>query len=108
MNDDDLVALVRGLRREDLRRWRELGWVRPARAGGRARYQDADVARVQLICELRQDLAVNEEGIAVALDLLDQLYNTRARLHALGEAVMRQPDQVRREIEALMRSVMER
>lgn len=108
MNDDDLLALVRGLRRDDLQRWLELGWIRPARTESQPRYQEADVARVQLICELRQDLAVNEEGIAVALSLLDQLYSTRARLHALGEAVMRQPDQVRREIEALVRDVMER
>ncbi len=108
MTDEELLALVRGLQRDDLRRWLAAGWVRPEREAGRPRYREADVARVRLICELRDDMAVNDEGIAIALDLLDQLYGARARLHALGQAVLQQPDTVRHEIEALMHQMMER
>jgi chaperone modulatory protein CbpM len=107
MHANDLLALVRGLQRHDLERWLERGWIRPSQDGDIADYRAADVARIRLICELRQDMAVNDEGIGVALDLLDQLYGTRAQLHALGRAVLQQPEQVRREIEALMRDLME-
>lgn len=107
MRADDLLTLVRGLEHHDLDHWLERGWIRPSRNGDTADYRAVDVARIRLICELRHDLAVNDEGIGVALDLLDQLYGTRAQLHALGRAVLQQPEQVRREIEALMRDLLE-
>ena len=36
-----------------------------------------DLARAQLICDLQDDLGVNDEGVEVILDLLDQLYGLR-------------------------------
>ena len=103
MNEDDLLSAIFDLQRRDLERWCARGWVKPASADGAAEYRAVDVASVHLICEMRRDLAVNEEGIAVALDLMDQLYEARARLHAVGEAVMRQPDDIRTQIETLVR-----
>ena len=103
MNEDDLLSAIFDLQRRDLERWCARGLVKPASADGAAEYRAVDVARVHLICEMRRDLAVNEEGIAVALDLMDQLYEARARLHAVGEAVMRQPDDIRTQIETLVR-----
>jgi hypothetical protein len=41
---------------------------------------EIDVARVRLIRDLREDLGVNDEGISVILDLLDQLHGLRRTL----------------------------
>ncbi len=106
MTEDEILAAILDLHQRDLESWCARGWVRPALDGETTEYRAVDVARVHLICEMRRDLAVNDEGIAVALDLIDQLYNTRARLHALGEAILGQPEDVRNEIELLVRRTM--
>jgi chaperone modulatory protein CbpM len=106
MTEEEIIAMIRQLSRDDLTAWCARGWVQPARQGNKVEYRAVDVARVQLICEMRDDLAVNEEGIAVVLDLMDQLYDARARLRALGEAVLDQPVDVQRQIETLVRNTL--
>ena len=59
-------------------------------------HPDLDVARVCLICDLRRDLAVEEETIPLVLSLLDQLYAMRRQMKALQGALQRQPDDARR------------
>ena len=50
-------------------------------------FEEVDVARVRLIVELRDALAVEEESIPVVLDLLDQLHATRGELGRLLAAL---------------------
>ena len=106
MTEDEIIAMIRQLTQDDLATWCARGWVQPARRGNKMEYRAVDVARIQLICEMRDDLAVNEEGIAVVLDLMDQLYDARTRLRALGEAVLDQPVDVQRQIETLVRNTL--
>lgn len=42
------------------------------------------IKRVRTAARLRNDLELGPAGIALALDLLDQIESLRARLHALG------------------------
>jgi chaperone modulatory protein CbpM len=42
-----------------------------------------DLARAQLIRDLRDDLGVNDEGISVILHLLDQVHGLRRSMHRL-------------------------
>lgn len=85
--------------------WVEAGWLVPdARGAGAAAYafSDVDVARACLIRDLREDLGVNDEGVAVVLGLVDQVHGLRMALHHLASAVHALPEPVRREaIEAL-------
>jgi len=53
------------------------------------------VARAQLIHDLQRDLGVNDEGIGVILDLIDQLHGMRRTLGHLLSAIHAQPDDVR-------------
>jgi chaperone modulatory protein CbpM len=69
---------------EDLVHWIEEGHVRPDAMEGRLVFRDIDVARVRLILELRDTLAVNEEALPVVLSLLDQVYALRRRLLEAG------------------------
>jgi chaperone modulatory protein CbpM len=92
---DAVIAEIRGLEERELRRWIEERWVRPEASGGAYLFHEVDVARVRLILELRQDLAIDEEAMPLVLRLLDQVYALRRRLIAMRSAVAAQPDDVR-------------
>lgn len=82
-----VITRIPGLSRAELERWIGNAWVRPDRAGGGYLFHDIDVARVRLIVELRDELEVDEHALPVVLALLDQLYDTRRRMHDLCDAV---------------------
>lgn len=44
-------------------------------------FDDEDIARINLICELRNDLGVNDEAVPIILSLLDQLHHLRTTVH---------------------------
>jgi chaperone modulatory protein CbpM len=56
-----------------LEAWIEAGYLR-------RELSEADLARALLVRDLVEDLGVNEEGVDVVLDLLDQLHEARAAL----------------------------
>ena len=78
-----------GVERVELTTWIEQQWVRPLRQGEGWHFDDGDVARLQLICELKRQMAVNDEAIPLVLELLDQLYATRTTLDHLRHAMDR-------------------
>ena len=75
-----VIAEITGLTAPDLERWINNDWVRPQGPAGAYLFQDIDVARVRLICELRFDLRIDEETLPVVLMLLDQIYGLRREL----------------------------
>ena len=92
----EVVTLVGRVDRVELTQWVELGWVTPERhEREEPAFSDLDVARVCLICDLRHDLAVEEETIPLVLSLLDQVYTLRRQMNALTGAIRQQPDEVR-------------
>jgi chaperone modulatory protein CbpM len=97
----EVVLLVGRVDRVELHRWVELGWVAPQGAGAKGAepaFSELDVARVRLICDLRHDLAVEEETMPLVLSLLDQLYVMRRHMNALTSALQQQPEEVRRAV----------
>ena len=83
------------LEAESLEAWVAAGWLVRGRAGEGQNFTEADVARAQLIHDLQRDLGVNDEGIGVILDLIDQLHGMRRTLGHLLSAIHAQPDEVR-------------
>jgi chaperone modulatory protein CbpM len=57
--------------------WIREEWLVPFESGNMLQFSDADLARAQLIRDLEVDFGVNDEGIAIILHLLDQLYGLR-------------------------------
>ena len=82
-----VITRTSGLQLQDLERWIAENWVRPEQHGGEYLFHDVDVARVQLIQELRDQLEIDEVAIPVVLSLLDQVYDLRRRMRQLGEAL---------------------
>jgi chaperone modulatory protein CbpM len=87
---------IRGLDRRALDSFIAQGWVRPEND----QFDEIDVARVRLIVELRNEMAVEDETIPLVLSLLDSLYDARRRLKDLADAIATQPDHVRAAIRA--------
>jgi chaperone modulatory protein CbpM len=78
--------------------WIAEGWLRPQQSERGPAFSEMDVARAQLIRDLRGDLGVNEEGIAIILDLVDQMHGLRRTLRELCVAVAAQPTNLQQQI----------
>jgi chaperone modulatory protein CbpM len=96
--EQELLTAVDRLKAEALRRWIDLGWIAPASSEHGFVFDEADVARVRLICDLIYDIEIEEESLPIILSLLDQLHDTRRLLKRLTSAIDRLPDEMRREI----------
>jgi chaperone modulatory protein CbpM len=81
---DILCARFTALNPDDLRRWIAEGHVRTDRAADDLVFTEIDVERVRLILELRDLMQVNDEALPIVLSLLDQIYELRRRMRALG------------------------
>lgn len=74
--------------------WIEQGWLAPhTTVDGRA-FRDADVARGRLILDLIDTMGVNEAGVDVVLELLDQVHGLRVTLRDLVETMQAQSTEV--------------
>ena len=78
------------LDRETLEVWIEEEWLLPSGTTTEATFSEADLARAELIRDLMQDLGVNDEGVGVILNLLDQVHGLRKALADLLASVREQ------------------
>jgi chaperone modulatory protein CbpM len=91
---DEVLIRYRSLERRELLRWVEERWVLPERRAETWVFHEVDVARVELIIEIRRDFAVDDEAMPLVLSLLDQVYSLRRQMRRLCDAVAAQPDDV--------------
>jgi chaperone modulatory protein CbpM len=70
-----------------LDRWIKAGWLRPLETEP-TQLSEIDLARAQLIFDLTANLGVNDEGVPVILDLIDQVHGLR---RAMRELLKRSP-----------------
>lgn len=97
MSYDELnvVARVKRLKLKELRIWVSEGWVRPAQSDAGPIFDEVDIARIRLLCDLKKDMSLPSDVLAVVLTLLDRLHQTRRELRTLTEALQKQPEEVR-------------
>jgi chaperone modulatory protein CbpM len=95
---DALVDHFSGLDRCELLRWVENRWVLPEQQGGGWVFQEVDIARVELILEIRREWALDDDAMPLVLGLLDQVYGLRRELRRLCVALERQPAEIREKI----------
>ncbi len=106
ISDRELIARIGRLDITVLHAWVDRGLVTPHAQDEQYLFDDADVARVELMCELRYDLDIGEESLPVILSLVDQLHDVRRVLRALAAAVGEQPEEVRARIAAHVRATL--
>jgi len=91
---DELTRRFAALDSVEVTRWIENRWILPDDAGGHWVFHEVDIARVELILEIRREFAVDDESMALVLGLLDQLYSLRRQMHRLLGALEAQPPEV--------------
>ena len=68
------------LDRATLSIWIEEEWLIPGQAAHELAFTDMDLARANLIHDLKDKMGVNDEGLGVILHLLDQMHALRRAL----------------------------
>jgi chaperone modulatory protein CbpM len=91
---EDLLLRVNGLEQRELIRWIENRWVLPDRRNDTWFFHEVDVARVELILEIRHEFAIDDEALPLVLGLLDQIYDLRRQLRRMCDALAAQPPEV--------------
>lgn len=76
-----------GMGHEMLDAWIEEEWLIPSGLSPELSFSEIDIARARLIRDLQVDFGVNDEGVGVILNLVDQLYGMRRTLMELRQAV---------------------
>ena len=96
---DELLRRMRDLQHEEIARWIDNRWVLPQQGDGTWMFSEVDIARVELIVEIRREFAIDEEALPLVLGLVDQVYGLRRQLRRLCDALESQPAEVRRAIQ---------
>jgi chaperone modulatory protein CbpM len=90
VDDDTDMTLVElcqacSVHEEDVRVWVSEGVLHPsAEPGQPMRFRGASLRRARVAMRLTRDLEVNTAGVALALDLLDEIAELRAQLTRAG------------------------
>ena len=87
MTETEVLTRVQRLSHERLSVFIEQSWVKPMRSDQGPAFDETDVARLSLIVELTEDMAVNDEAVPVILGLLDEVSALRKRMKALDAAL---------------------
>ena len=90
VDDDTEMTLVElcqvcSAHEDDVRIWVSEGVLHPnAEPGQPMRFRGASLRRARVAVRLTRDLEVNTAGVALALDLLDEIAELRSRLARAG------------------------
>src|SRR3954452_25433372 len=63
--------------------WIEADWIHPRTEPAGVSFSEMDLARALLIRDLLDPMGVNSEGVAIILDLLDQIHGLRRALRRM-------------------------
>ena len=78
--------------------------VVPLRADAGLVFRRIDLARIELLCELAEEFALDDDALGVVMSLLDQLHGARRELQALAAALAAESPEVRARIGAVLAS----
>jgi len=98
IKEEQVLLRVHHLTVRRLRSWVERGWVSPIRGEEGNEYDEIDVARIDLIRQLRDDMSVDPEAVPFLLSMIDQVYSLRRELRCVMRAIDNQPESVKSKI----------
>ena len=86
-----VAARILDMHPQTLRKYERVGLVLPSRTGGMSRlYSDEDIARLQLIKHLVDNLGMNLAGVQVAMKLFNRMIKMRAQITQLEGQPLRE------------------
>jgi chaperone modulatory protein CbpM len=78
--------------------WIKQGWLVPDATGPEPQFRDADFARGRLIIEMTRDMGVNEAGVDLVMELVDQLHSLRRTMRDLLATLGQQDEETKLKI----------
>jgi chaperone modulatory protein CbpM len=103
LSEDDVIARVTRLTRSQLVQFVAGNLVRPEPTAAGAAFGHVDIARLELLCDLSQDLDLDETCLAIVVSLIDQVHAARHDLAILARAIDGLPDALKSQIIAQLR-----
>jgi len=76
-----------GMGHDTLNTWIEEEWLVPSGTSLELSFTEVDIARARLVRDLQVDFGVNDGGVGVILNLVDQIYGMRRALMELRRTV---------------------
>ena len=99
LTEDEVLAAIPGLTRTRLFAFIETQLVIPLRRetenSSSHSFRQVDFARLRLLCELTNDLELDENALDIVITLIDQLHDARQDLLAIVRAVESEGIEVR-------------
>ena len=72
--------VLTGVDPETLYTWLDEKWLVPDKSSTEITFSEIDIARAYLVRDLHDRMGINEAGVGVVLDLVDQLHGLRKTL----------------------------
>lgn len=102
-SEEEVVITVTRLTRVQLLRFIEGEFIKPQRHTEGYVFRPVDIARLELLCDLSQDLDLDETALGVVISLIDQLHAARQDLAAIAQVIDALPVDLRNRIEATLK-----
>jgi MerR family transcriptional regulator/heat shock protein HspR len=96
-----VAAKLVELHPQTLRRYEEIGLVKPARASGRRLYSPRDLERLRKINRLVNDLGVNLAGVEVILNMSERMKYLQREMDRMQVEFEAEIERLRRELEQI-------
>ncbi len=87
MTETDVLTRIDRLSHDRLTVCVTQSWVRPRLSDHGTVYDETDLARLRLIVELTEDMAVNDEAVPLILNLIDEVSTLRRGMRVLDGAL---------------------
>lgn len=94
----EVITLIDDLTEPRLHTFLRARIVQPVETPQGPGYREADLARLQLLCDLSESYDLPEDSLRMVMSLVDQLNTMRGDMRALMQAVASEPDEVRSRI----------
>lgn len=93
--ETEIFARIEDLTPPKLGAWIDLELIRPVFSERGHLFREVDIARITLMCRLDNDYALDDEGLSLVMDLLDQAHKLRAEMDSLMRALAKEPRDLR-------------
>jgi len=102
-SEEQTITTITRLTRSNLTTYVEHRFLSPTQSEAGPVYDAADLARIELICDLSEQFDLEGDALGVVLSLIDQLHGVRGELRRVMGAVQAQPEKVRDRIIAVLK-----